>query len=140
MYERMLNKEECPTLEKMAETCGEAGERFYALNAWLSQCCQTVQEITFPYGRHYGWGVAHRIKRKLVCHVFAEQGAFTVMMRLADTQFAGVMDKVRADTRKLIENRYPCGDGGWIHLRVTEDEQFADIQLLLSEKCGLQHQ
>ena len=137
MYERMLNKKECPTFEKMAEYCGAGRSRFYALNAWLSESCRTAQEITFPYGSHYGWSAAHRINRKLICHVFAEQGAFTVMMRLSDRQFASILDQVRADTRELIEHRYPCGDGGWIHLRVTEEEQLRDVQQLLCIKCGL---
>lgn len=137
MDERMLNQEEHPTLASMAEYCGESGGLFSALNAWLAEFCRTSQEITFPYGRHYGWGVTHRIKRKLICHVFAEQEAFTVMLRLSDSQYASIMDQVQPDTRELIEHRYPCGDGGWIHLRVTHGDQFADAQRLLSQKCGL---
>lgn len=34
---------------------------------------------------------------------------------------------------------YPCGNGGWIHYRVTCKEQFADITSLLSVKCGNVH-
>ena len=36
----------------------------------------------------------------------------------------------------LIDHKYPCGDGGWIHYRVAGPEQFEDIQVLLTVKCS----
>ena len=35
MYERMLDKQIKPSLEAMADYCGENGERFILLNQWL---------------------------------------------------------------------------------------------------------
>lgn len=81
MYERMLNKKEKPTVEEMTSYCGGNGERFSRLNRWLSETWRTVQQVTFPYGNQYGWGMAHRIGKKLICNVFAEDNAFTVMVR-----------------------------------------------------------
>ena len=135
MYERMLNKQEEPNIEQMATYCGDCADLFTQLNKWLSDSYRTVQEITFPYGNHYGWGIAHRRKKKLICHVFAEKNAFTVMIRLTNKQFDSIYDKVDTDTQEQINHKYPCGDGGWLHYRVTNKKQFGDIQMLLSVKC-----
>lgn len=135
MYERMLNKQEEPTIAEMAAYCGGCAELFTRLNEWLSGTFGTTQAVTFPYGNQYGWGIAHRKNKKLICHVFAEENAFTVMMRLSNKQFDSVYDQLQTGTREQIDHKYPCGDGGWLHYRVTCREQFEDIGTLLSVKC-----
>ena len=135
MFERMLEKDKKPSLDELAGYCGENGARFRALNDHLSAQYATTQEIRFPYGNRYGWCVTHRKGKKLICDVFAEAGAFTVMLRLSDRQFAAVSPVLQADTQREIDNRYPCGDGGWLHYRVTDDQRQRDIERLLREKC-----
>lgn len=95
MYERMLNKQTTPTIEEMTKFCGESSERFSLLNEWLSSAFNTEQKLVFPYGNKYGWGVAHKKKNKLICNVFAENNAFTVMMRLSDKQYAAVYNQLQ---------------------------------------------
>ncbi len=136
MYERMLNKQTAPTMEEMTVFCGENAERFSLLNEWLTSILNTEQKVVFPYGNHYGWGVAHKKKNKLICNVFAEDNAFTVMMRLSDKQYKSVYDQLQKYTQESIDNKYPCGDGGWIHYRVTCEEHLDDIKALLSVKCS----
>ena len=82
----------------------------------------TEQKIVFPYGNSYGWGIAHRKKNKLICNVFAENNAFTVMVRLSGRQFASVYDQLQEYAQKHIDDKYACGDGGWIHYRVSSKE------------------
>ena len=134
MYERMLNKQVKPTTEEMASFCGENRDYFILINQWLSDTFETEQQIVFPYGNKYGWGIAHRKGKKLLCNVFAEDNAFTVMMRLSDKQYKTVYDKVQRQTQEYIDNKYPCGDGGWIHYRIICEENFDDVKLLLSAK------
>lgn len=136
MYERMLNKQVTPTIEEMTEFCGENAERFSLLNEWLTSAFHTEQKIVFPYGNKYGWGIAHKKKNKLICNIFAEDNAFTVMMRLPDQQYNTVYGKLQKYAQEHIDNKYPCGDGGWIHYRVTCEEYFDDIKTLLSVKCS----
>lgn len=136
MYERMLNKQEMPSIEEMTGFCGENAERFSRLNEWLADTFHTEKKVVFPYGNSYGWGVAHRKKNKLICNIFAEKEAFTVMMRLSDRQYKSVYGQLQKYARDYIDNRYPCGDGGWIHYRVTREEHFDDIRTLLSVKCS----
>ena len=70
-----------------------------------------------------------------MCNIFAEAGAFTVMMRLTDAQYETVYESLKKYTREHIDNKYPCGDGGWIHYRVTCQEHYEDIKKLLEVKC-----
>lgn len=135
MFERMLDKQIEPTIEDMANYCNQNGALFTLLNELLSNSFNTQQQVTFPYGNKYGWGIAHRLKQKLVCNIFAEKDAFTVMVRLSNKQFEAVYDQVHQYTQEYIDEKYQCGDGGWIHYRVTCKENFKDIQKILSVKC-----
>ena len=134
MYERMLDKQATPTIEEMTKFCGENSKRFSLLNEWLASTFNTEHKIVFPYGNKYGWGVAHKKKNKLICNVFAEDNAFTVMMRLSDKQYKTIYNQLKKYTQEYIDNKYPCGDGGWIHYRVTCKEHFNDIRTLLTAK------
>ena len=134
MYERMLDKQVKPTMEEMTSFCGENGNYFVLLNEWLQDIYGTEPQIEFPYGNKYGWGVAHRKGKKFLCNVFAEKNAFTVMMRLTNKQYATVYEQVHKRTQEYIDNKYPCGDGGWIHFRIISKEDIDDIKLLLSAK------
>ena len=134
MYERMLNKQKEPSPAELTAYCGQQGERFSQLNQWLTQTHGTAQQVVFPYGNGYGWGIAHRKKRKLICNVFAEDGAFTVMLRLSNAQFEQVYDGLQKTTQERIDHKYPCGDGGWIHCRVASQGDLEDVQRLLSQK------
>lgn len=135
MYERMLNKQEKPAFADMAAYCGGCSHLFTALNEWLSAVHNTSQDISFPYGNQYGWGVAHRKKKKLICHVFAEDGAFTIMLRMSDKQYDSIYEQLQAYTQEYIDHKYPCGDGGWIHYRVTCQAHLDDAKTMLSVKC-----
>lgn len=136
MYERMLDKSVQPTPAEMARFCGENGKRFLALNDWLSATFSTKQAVVFPYGNSYGWGIAHKKNTNLMCNVFAEKHAFTVMMRLTDTQWESVYETAQEPMRRCIEGRYPCGNGGWIHYRVTCAADLCDIQRALTLRCS----
>lgn len=136
MYERMLDKTITPTMADMTAYCADRASLFTALNEWLSAECATTQKIVFPYGKRYGWGVAHHRKNNLICNIFPETNAFCVMLRLTNAQWAEVFEKAQPSMREAIEGRYPCGDGGWVHYRVTGEADFADIQKALALRCA----
>ena len=56
------------------------------------------------------------------------------MMRLSDKQYRAIYDQLQKNTQEYTDNKYPCGDGGWIHYRVTCMEHFDDIKILLLTK------
>ncbi|MFQ6861237.1 MAG: DUF3788 domain-containing protein [Beduini sp.] len=134
MYERMLDKTVTPTFDEMAAYCGEQKALFIELNDWLSKKEGITKKIVFPYGNSYGWGVAWKVKTKLICNVFAENNAFTIMMRLSDRQYQSIYPELQKYTQEYIDNRFPCGNGGWIHYRVTSIDHVEDIKKLLAIK------
>lgn len=136
MYERMLNKNDMPTIEEMAEYCGKNKLLFLQINEWLKLTFKTEIKVVFPYGNSYGWAIAHRKKNKLMCNIFAEDNAFTVMLRLSDKQFHSIYEQLSEYSRVHIDNKYPCSDGGWIHYRVMCKEHCEDIKELLSIRCS----
>lgn len=136
MYERMLDKEIKPRIEDLSLYTGNRAELFHHFNSFLADNYNTTQEIRFPYGQEYGWCVTHRINKKLICNVFAEADAFTVMIRLSNQQFGKVYDSLKPETKEIIDNKYLCGDGGWIHYRVLTEDNLEDIKILTDAKCG----
>lgn len=137
MYERLLNKKLNPSEKELADYCEENAGLFVSLNAFLVEQLGTVKEICFPYGKKYGWCVTHRKNKKLICNVFAEAGSFTVMVRCSNLQYEKLYDQTHDYMRNYIDNKYPCGDGGWIHYRVSCQEHFEDIIKVLTMKCTM---
>ena len=131
----MTDKQTEPTIEEMTEYCAENAERFSLINDWLTNTAGTKPKVVFPYGNKYGWGIGHYKKKKLICNVFAEAGAFTVMLRLTNAQFEKIYRELQKYTQEYIDAKYPCGDGGWIHYRVTCQKHYEDILKLLEAKC-----
>lgn len=134
MYERLLSKDKKPSVNELESYCGENENRFRELNTFLTEKLGTTLEIRFPYGKNYGWSITHRKSKKLICDIFAESQAFTVMLRLTDKQYESLFSGLHEYTKKCIKNKYPCGNGGWIHYRVKSDENLEDIKILLTEK------
>ena len=135
MFERMLDKSRTPSEEEMAEFCEGMAPCFTELNRRLKDDFGTQAKTVFPYGNKYGWGVGHYIKGRLVCNVFPESGAFTVMIRLNSRQCDSVYEKTGDRMRGYLDNKFPCSDGGWIHYRVSDAAHTEDIMTAIGEKC-----
>lgn len=136
MYERMLDKLHRPAGEEFFAYCGGCrGLAEKADDYLLSECgCESL--LRFPYGNSYGWSIKYFIKSRHICDLFAEKDAFTVMLRLSDAQFAKCYADLSDHAKELIDGKYPCGEGGWIHYRVLTEQQFNDIKMLLQLKVN----
>ncbi len=136
MYTRLLDKSLEPTYNILAKHCGKAESLFTSLNTWL-ESHGTSAKIAFPYGNNYGWCIAHRLKSKLICNVFAETDSLTLMLRLKNTDFDALYNQVSNYTKNCIDGKYPCGDGAWIHYRVQNLTELNDAKALLSKKLNI---
>lgn len=134
MYERMLDKKCIPTIEELSMYCNTCASLFSELNNWLSDDFKTVQKVVFPYGNSYGWGISHKMNNKLICNVFAESNSFIVMLRLSEKECGNIYKNLSSYGKNLIDNKYPCNNGGWIHYHVTGAEQLDEIQTILKMK------
>lgn len=135
MYERMLDKQTMPSIEEFIETCGKRKQYFIQIDQFLIDELKLKKNLRFPYGNQYGWGMKYASKTKHICDIFAEKDAFTVMLRMDNKQFDQVFHSVSKDTQELIQNKYPCSDGGWIHFRILNLSDLTDLKLLLTMKA-----
>ncbi len=135
MFERILDKQKKPSLEEFISYCGNRKNLFVNLDTFLTEEMMLERLLRFPYGNEYGWGVKYFIKNKHICDVFAEKDAFTVMLRLDNSQYEEVYNDLLSYTKEFIDKKYPCGKGGYIHYRVLTEEHLKDIKMLLQLKA-----
>ncbi len=127
MNERLLGKAIVPSYSDMVQYCEGQGQSFDRFNSWVEQTYSAPSEVKFPYGNSYGWCVSFHKGNKLIYNVFPEIGAFCVMVRRTDRPFEKVYENVSEYAKELIDNKYPCNNGGWIHFRVNSEESYRDI-------------
>jgi len=111
----------------MVQYCEGHGLNFDRFNSWIKQTYSALSEVKFPYGNSYGWCVSFHKRKKLIYNLFPEKGAFCVMVKRTDTQFKKVYENVSEYAKELIDHKYPCNNGGWIHFRVNSGKSYQDI-------------
>lgn len=124
MYERMLNKQIMPDNRRDDPILWKNTERFSLLHQWLAFHFATEQKAVFPYGSHSCWGIAHKVKKNLICNLFAEKDAFSVIMNLSKFQYDSLSQQLGKYAHECIQGKCFCGDDGWIQYRVTCAEHF----------------
>jgi hypothetical protein len=135
MGERLLDQAVRPTPEAIAQLLGtDALERLKCLEATLRSDYDLSVSLEFPFGSSYGWGYKYSHKAQMLCYAFFERDSFTVTVSLGkaalprlNAAFASLLPK----TQKLWEDRYPCGEGGWVHYPVGFDGELEDVLTLI---------
>lgn len=137
MYERILDTHP-PSTEDIEAVLGCAYALLQRLESFLDSSYDIKRELKFPFGKDYGWGYKYSHKSSHLCYVFFETGAFTVMLQLGGKLVLDIetaMPCMLPKTRELWQNRYPCGEqGGWVHYRVMDVSELADVIRLISIK------
>lgn len=136
MYERMLDKTRKPSFEEMIAYCGNAGSFWLELDEFLRKQCGVEDCVRFPYGKKYGWSKKYSYKNKLICDVFAEQDAVFVLIRMADNAIEPIYDELGDYAKRVWDDRYPCGSGGWMNYRITEKSQLEDLIKIINKKMA----
>jgi len=138
MYERMLDKNATPTDEEIANAVGAKGMRLLGLlEDFLRSNYNLSRELRFPFGNSYGWGNKYSHASLHLCYLFFEQGAFTVTLQIGKKELPAFNEAYGGflpQTKTFWENRYSCGEGGWIHYRVLTEPELADVMHLIRIK------
>lgn len=138
MYERLLDKSNIPDDEFIREYLGETTFRLLELlEGELNKRYAYQKELVFPFGNNYGWGYKYSCKSKHLCHLFFEHGAFTILLQISGKDKAkleSILDNCLPKARELWENRYPCGEGGWVNYRIINPHEVSDIMRLIEIK------
>lgn len=137
MYERLLDKDLKPDFQELLDYCGDCKNLWQKLNDYIVEKYDAKVQIRFPYGNKYGWSVKYSRKAKHICDIFAEKGAFTVFMRIDNIACQSIEGELSDYSRKILKEKYPCGDGGWINYRITEQSHLEDIKRIIGVKVKL---
>ena len=138
-YERMLDKSIKPTFTDMQQYIGECGKLWSEFGRRMEEICHIQTAVRFPYGNSYGWSIRYGLEgksNKHICDTFAENGAFTVHFSINNTQLDGVYNALSSYSKAICDNKYPCGDGGWLSYRVLTDDNLDDVLKILAYKLN----
>ena len=139
MYERMFDKSINPTFTDMQQYVGDCGRLWSEFGRHIGEICTVQTTIRFPYGNSYGWSVRYGQEgksNKHICDTFAENGGFTVHFRISNTQLGRVYSDLSDYSKSICDNKYPCGDGGWLSYRVLTDDNLNDALKILASKLN----
>jgi len=139
MYERMLDKSIIPSFDDMQKYVGERGKLWTEFGRRLDQICPIQTAIRFPYGNSYGWSIRYGLEGKAnkhICDTFAEADAFTVHFRVSNAQLDKVYNNLSDYSKAFCDNKYPCGEGGWLSYRVLTNDNLVDVLAILSAKLN----
>ncbi|MDD4292189.1 MAG: DUF3788 domain-containing protein [Clostridia bacterium] len=123
-------------MDEFSDYCGESKSLLLRLNDYLQSKLGLVAELRFPYGNSYGWGVKYAKKSRHICDVFAENGSFTVMLRLTNAQCEQLYPDLTDYAKECIDRKYPCGEGGWLNCRILTEQQLCDATKMLALKAA----
>ena len=137
MYERLLDKTTPPTFDDLIAYSAENGVLWLELDHYMSDVIKAQREIRFPYGNRYGWSSKYSLKKKHLCDVFAERGAFALHFRISNPQIDSVYSDLSDYAKEICDNKYPCSGGGWLTYRVTSPAHLSNVIKLLSAKLNL---
>lgn len=136
MYERMLDKQTVPSFDDLIRYSADCGELWPALDKHLQEEYSAQKLIRFPYGNSYGWGVKYSFKKKHICDVFEEDNAFMVFFRISNNDFEPIENELTDYSKDIWENKYPCGEGGWLWYRVLSEDHLQDVKKIIQAKIS----
>jgi len=132
----MLNKQETPTFDDLVRYSGDSGPLWLTLDVNLHQLGAT-REIRFPYGKDYGWSTKYSVKKKHICDIFAENGAFTALFQVSAKAIETVHDELDAYAKQVWADNSPCSTGGWISFQVLTESQMQNLEKIIRAKIAV---
>lgn len=137
MYERLLDKTLSPSFTDLLKYSGACSDLWVELDDYLQSEYSAEQQIRFPYGNKYGWSTKYSLKNRHICDVFAENGAFALHFRVNNDCLNTVYDGLSDYSKKICDEKYPCGEGGWLTYRVLSQEHLIDVKKILLAKISM---
>lgn len=132
MYERLLNKNEMPTMEEYLNYISNAIDLFEIIDAFLINEINTEKMIKFD-AHSRCWKMSYHIKSKYICDIIAEKDAFTVVTRLPEEIIRNVYVSLLQYAKECIDNS-PYRHRGWIEYRVLNAIHIEDIKAILQAR------
>ena len=134
MYERLLNKNEMPTIEEFLVHIGKGKELFDSIDTFLINEINSSKMIKFD-AHSRCWKMSYHIKRKYICDIITEKDAFTIVTRLSEESIRNVYDGLLPYAKECIDNS-PFRHRGWIEYRVLSALHLEDIKTMLQIRAN----
>lgn len=134
MYERLINKNEMPTIDELLVYIGKAKELFDSIDAFLINEINSSKMIKFD-AHSRCWKMSYHIKRKYICDIITEKDAFTIVTRLSEESIRNVYDGLLSYAKECIDNS-PFRHRGWIEYRVLSALHLEDIKTMLQIRAN----
>ncbi|MFQ6107230.1 MAG: DUF3788 domain-containing protein [Thermoplasmata archaeon] len=136
-YERLIDEDEIPDERNVLNIIGERSAKLWSkLREFLKENYDFEPELVY-YGRNYGWCYRYRRKKKTLCTIFPETGAFTILITLGKKEVeevGNIMSTLNQETQRIYEEARQYHDGKWIYKRVLNEDDLADVVALLKAK------
>lgn len=134
MYERLLSKNETPTIEELLVYMGKAKELFDCIDAFLINEINSAKMIKFD-AHSRCWKMSYHIKRKYICDIITESDAFTIITRLTEESIRNVYDGLLPYAKECIDHS-PYRHRGWVEYRVLSALHLEDIKTMLQLRAN----
>lgn len=136
-YERLVNEDAIPDEKTVLDVIGKnSAELWGKLRDFLRENYDFEPELVY-YGRKYGWCYRYRRKKKTLCVLYPETGAFTVLVTLGKKdveEVEGKIDAFNPETQRIFNEARQYHDGKWIYKRALNEDDLADVISLIKAK------
>lgn len=143
MFERMLDKQKPPSETEITDHIGKKHQLILdKIENELISRYDLIRELRFPFGNSYGWGFRYSHKSKHLCYVFFEKESLTLQIQIGKNEVGRFLSDLDTSSDKLIkawDDRYPCGEGGWIYYRISGEHEIGEILKLVSLKKSVNY-
>ena len=128
-YERLIDKTEMLSLDKLLGLIGNARGPFDDIDAFLTGPIKAERTIKFD-AHSQCWKLHYSIKREYICDIIAEEDAFTLVTRLPCEMIEAAYDDFPPYAKERIDSS-PYRHRGWIEYRVLRSEHLEGAKMLL---------
>jgi len=136
-FERLLDEGSAPSIGAIKKTIGQKNVPAWKdLREYLKRAYEIEPELLF-YGKKYGWAYKYRKSSKTLCALFAEKGAFTVLITLGKKELEKLdpdLPKLSKKMQDLISSTQLLHDGKWLWIRLPNVGNVEDIKTILQVK------
>lgn len=91
-------------------------------------------KIMIEDSKSEGWRVNYQASDKSLCYIHPEIDAFIVVFQIQEEKIDSIKNELSKYALKIWDNRYPCGKGGWIRYKVTNENDVLEVRKLLNVK------
>ena len=141
-YERLLNKSCTPTNQDILDIIGDKSVLWLNIHQFIADNYDFNKELAF-FSKNYGWTVRYRKSKKTLVSCFPENGAFSVLLVLGQTE-ADKVNQIQAELNEnflsVFDKTEQLRDGRWMWVRISNREDLESLKKVIQIKRKIKKQ